>query len=47
MTSLLSLLEGIWVHVGPGLLLVLALPVTLVALVAVVREGLERRPDRS
>ena len=37
-----SMFVGMYGAVGPGLILALALPVTLTALVVVVREGLRR-----
>ena len=46
MSSLLSLIEGLWAHVGPGLLLVIALPVSLIVLVAIAAESWGRRVDR-
>jgi len=39
MNSMLSVFEGLWTHVGPGLLLVLALPVLLFVLALVVVAG--------
>jgi len=46
MSSLLGFVEGLWTHVGPGLLLALALPVSLFILGALAREGWVRRANR-
>lgn len=47
MSSLMSLLGGLWAHVGPGLLLVPALPLALLAFCAILAEGWRRRSGRS
>lgn len=47
MSSLIGLVEGLWAHVGPGLLLVPALPLCLLALGAIIAEGVRRRSARS
>jgi hypothetical protein len=47
MSSLLSLLGGLWSNVGPGLILALALPLTLVVLTALALESIGRRKGRS
>jgi hypothetical protein len=47
MSSMMPLLVGLWAHVGPGLLLVLALPLALAAFGAIIAEGLRRRSARS
>ena len=43
----MSLIAGLWTHVGPGLFLALALPLFLVGLTAVAAEGWDRRHERS
>ncbi|MDH5757950.1 MAG: hypothetical protein OEZ65_00085 [Gemmatimonadota bacterium] len=42
MSQAIALMGALWGHVGPGLILVAALPLSMLALILVVRTGLRR-----
>lgn len=46
MSSLLSLIAGLWAHLGPGLLLAAALPLSVLLLGAIARESWARHVRR-
>ena len=47
MNSLMSVLSGLWTHVGPGLLLILSLPLFLVLVGMIVWARWDRRSESS